>query len=322
MAPGRRIVPSGVPALCGLIAAITLAGFLFLSDAPASTAGRPRTVGVTVTDTAKLSRTLEAIRHLDVPVTARLVLDPGGLARYRDPVRRLQRVARVMAEPVDSSGMSRIGVRGYRERFQAAMSTLGRSVGTWEVGNEVNGSWAGPRREVARKVRAAIRVVRARRGRTALTLYYNRGCRSFPSELSPLAWSRRMLPRRVRRQLDFVYLSYYETECEDRRPGNAEWQRQFRALHRLYPGARLGFGEVGLPDPATPATTDIARSIINRYYRIRPGLPYFTGGGFYWYFAQDMTPWRSSPLHRTLRAAVRPQQPGGKRTPLQSPTAR
>lgn len=262
-------------------------------------------VGVTVTDTAGLGQTIRALRHIGVPVTTRLVLDPGGLARYRNPARRLARAGRVMAEPVDSYSLSRIGLRRYRDRFRRAVGTLGRWAGTWEVGNEVNGSWTGPRRKVAAKVRAAIRVVRARRGRTALTLYYNRGCRSFPSELDPFSWSRRLLTPRIRGRLDFVYLSYYETECENRRPSRAEWRRSFRRLHRLYPGARLGFGEVGLPEPVTPATEAKARSIVNHYYRLRIGLPRFIGGGFYWNFVQDMVPWRNSPLHRTLRRAVR-----------------
>lgn len=260
---------------------------------------------MTVTDTVRLGRTLDAIRHLSRPVTVRLVLDPGPLGRYRRPARRLARTGRVMAEPVDSSGMSRLGVRRYRQRFRTAIRLLGRSVDAWEVGNEVNGSWTGPRRRVADKVRAALRLVRSHGGRSALTLYYNRGCRSRPSELDPLAWSRRMLTARIRSRLDFVYLSYYETECENRRPTGVEWRHQFRRLHRLYPKARLGFGETGLPRPATTATVPLARSIINRYYRMDIHLPYFTGGGFWWYFVQDMTPWQTSPLFRTLRRAIR-----------------
>ncbi|MCO5316716.1 MAG: hypothetical protein M9938_11235 [Solirubrobacterales bacterium] len=292
------------------VLAVLAFGFLAPSAGARTGKGDPvtrpqRVVGVTVTDTARIIPTVQAIRHLGVPVTSRLVLDPGPVGHYAVPARRLARAGRVMTEPVDSFGMSTANLDQYRQRFTTAVNQLGRWTDVWEVGNEVNGAWTGPPREVAAKVTAALDVVRAGKARSALTLYYNRGCKSYPWELDPLVWSKRMLPAPVRRQFNFVYFSYYETECENRRPSRGEWKRQFRKLHRLYPKARLGFGEVGLPEPVTAATDLKAREIINRYYRMKFKLPYYIGGGFWWNFAQDMVPWGTSPLFQSLRQAVR-----------------
>lgn len=140
------------------------------------------------------------------------------------------------------------------------------------------------------------------RGRTALTLYENEGCGDGPRELSPVAWAERYVPVRVRSGLDDVLLSYYEPQCEGRRPSPGEWTRR-SALRRLFPRARVGFGEIGLPKAATPSTRATAASIIAYYYGLRIALPYFVGGGFYWYFAEDMVPRSGSPLWAALARA-------------------
>jgi hypothetical protein len=178
-------------------------------------------------------------------------------------------------------------------------------VSIWEVGNEVNGNWTGRRTEVAAKVAAAYHVVTAHHGRTALTLYYNHDCGDGADELGPATWSRRYLSRAMRNGVDYVLLSYYETQCHGRRPSDAEWTRAFRRLHILFPHADVGFGEVGLPHPATTRTRDRAASIVRHYYRLDLSLPYYVGGCFYWYFAEDMVPWRSSTLWHTLKKVIR-----------------
>ena len=91
--------------------------------------------------------------------------------------------------------------------------------------------------------------------------------------------------------------------------------------------ARLGFGEIGLPQPARTSTRAAAASIIAYYYRLRIALPYFIGGGFYWYFVEDMVPragslwaalagaWSPPPMHRAVAsgtsAGPAPPPPGG-----------
>jgi hypothetical protein len=269
-----------------------------------------RLVGVTVDSVAHLRPVLAAIRRLGVPITTRLVLDvdarrPASTAGYLRPARRLARVSTVMGELVDSSALRRITVRQVARRARAFVRALKGVVSIWEIGNEVNGDWTGRPALVARKVRADYRVVSAAGAATALTLYYNVGCGDGPGELGPLAWSRRYLGARIRNGLDYVLLSYYEPQCRHRRPTRTQWTAYFRRLHRLFPDAKLGFGEIGLPHPATVQTRAAARSIVRYYYRLPIALPYYVGGCFYWYFAEDMTPWSGAPLWRVLYRAVR-----------------
>jgi hypothetical protein len=297
-----------VTLIAGLLAALAL-----LTGGGGTAAVAPRTharsVGVTVDDVAHLSRTMASLRHLPGVPWVREVLDvdharPARVGGYQRSTRRLATVSHVMAEIADSSELRKVSVRQLARRTTSYLHSLGDSVGLWEVGNEVNGSWTGPRAAVASKVRTVFHRVRAAGGRTALTLYENQGCRDGHRELTPTAWSRRYLPVGVRDHLDEVLLSYYEPQCHGRRPSAAAWTRRMRALHRLFPHALVGFGEVGLPRPATKRSVGAARSVIRYYYGLRLALPYFVGGDFYWYYAEDMTPWRRSPLWRVLRRTV------------------
>lgn len=271
--------------------------------------GSARVIGVTVDDTGHLGRTFSALAHLDASVTVRLVLDvsahPSDLRSYVRPAQRLARLGPVLAEVVDSSDTARLGLAEYERRTAAAVRTLGRSVSIWEIGNEVNGSWTGPPASTAAKVVGAYSVVHPLHRPTALTLYDNVGCGDSPDELDPLTWSRRYLPARIRAGLTYVLLSYYETQCGNRRPSARRWTGYFDRLHRLFPRSRLGFGEIGLPRPATARTRARARSIVGYYYRLAVPKKFYVGGCFYWYFAEDMVPWRTSPLWAALDTAIR-----------------
>jgi hypothetical protein len=308
---GRRIVIAIRCLLAALAALLAVAPLAVPASAGADrTAANPLTVGVTVDDTSHLAAVIAAERHLGRTVATRLVMNvdrahPAAVGRYLRPAERLAAVGPVMAELVDSSELRRISVPAIRRRTRAALATLGGSVSVWEIGNEVNGSWTSRRGTVAAKVRAAYRIVHRAGRPTALTLYDDIGCGDGPGEQGPVRWSRSRLGTGLRSGLDYVLLSYYETQCHDRRPSAAAWTELFRRLHALFPNARIGFGEIGLPKRATSGTRATARSIIRRYYRLDLHLPYVFAGCFYWYFAEDMVPWRRSPLYPTLRRAVR-----------------
>ena len=137
----------------------------------------------------------------------------------------------------------------------------------------------------------------------ALTLYYNVGCGDGPAELGPLAFSQRYVPPAVRAGLGYVFLSYYEGDCAGTRPTAAVWTAYFRGLHRLYPRARLGFGEVGLGQRVTAATLPVARDMLLYYYALPIRLPYYAAGYFWWYYAEDCLPYGRRPLWSALRAA-------------------
>jgi hypothetical protein len=111
------------------------------------------------------------------------------------------------------------------------------------------------------------------------------------------------VPSAVRNGLDYVFLSYYEDDCKGIRPGRAAWTRYFEQLHALYPHARLGFGEIGMNAPATSRTIRRAASLMRYYYGLPIRLPYFVGGYFWWYYAEDCVPHASRPLWSVMRSA-------------------
>ena len=259
--------------------------------------------GVTADDVSSLSLLVSSARHLArVPVT-RLYLDAGlGPSAYAAAVRALRPVSYLMGELLDSSDEASVPAAAYARRVSAYLAAFGSQVDIWEVGNEVNGNWTGPYPVVAAKLTAAYRLVAARHLRSALTLYYNVGCGDGPGELDPLAFSRRYVPASVRDGLGYVFLSYYEDQCGGRRPSAAAWTSYFKALHALYPGARLGFGEVGMAAPAAAATTAAAAALIRYYYGLPVRLPYYAGGYFWWYYAEDCLPYATRPLWRAVNA--------------------
>jgi hypothetical protein len=295
--------------------------FLPGQGGPASTGDRrlPAPLyGVTVDDISDLRRTVRSLRHLPERPTTRVYFDASEPASYYlAAVSKLHPVSYVMRELLDSADETRISTAAFRQRVKSYLSALGGQVDLWEIGNEVNGSWTGPYPIVSAKLTAAYQEVNAAGGRTALTLYYNVGCRDGPAELSPLAFSRRYVPAAVRSGLDYVFLSCYEDDCAGIRPAQPTWTSYLERLHALYPHARLGFGEIGMNRPATSATTGAARSLMHHYYSLPIHLPYFAGGYFWWYYAEDCVPYASQPLWSAMRSAFEAeaaaQHPGPRR---------
>jgi hypothetical protein len=272
--------------------------------------------GVTADDVSAVAQLAASERHLSrMPVT-RVYLDPRQPpAAYAAAIAALHPVSYLMGELLDSADETSISTATYASRVPAYLNAFGSSVDIWEIGNEVNGDWTGPYRVAAGKLAAAYRLTAARHLRTALTLYYNVGCGDGPAELDPLAFSRRYVPAPVRDGLSYVFLSYYEDQCGGIRPSVGTWTGYFRRLHALYPGARLGFGEIGMTSPATPATTAAAAALIRRYYGLPIRLPYYAGGYFWWYYAEDCLPYQSRPLWRALDAGFRAEAAALRRRP-------
>jgi hypothetical protein len=107
-------------------------------------------------------------------------------------------------------------------------------------------------------------------------------------------WAQANVPDRMKQGLDYVWISYYEDDCNGLEP---DWQAVFTRLAAAYPGAKLGFGECG--------TTMTARKAdyVKRYYGMKLDVPRFVGGYFWWYFHEDMVP-MTRPLFAVLSAAM------------------
>jgi hypothetical protein len=259
--------------------------------------------GVTVDNIANLRAIVASSKHLTHMPTTRIYFDVKHEARYYlHAVTRLHPVSYLMGELLDSSDERKISVSAFGTRVESYVRTLGPDIDLWEIGNEVNGDWTGRYAAVSAKLTEAYQDVAANGYRSALTLYYDIGCGDGHKELHPLAFSRRYVPQKVRDGLDYVLLSYYEDDCKNIRPSDASWTSFFKKLHVLYPNARVGFGEIGMNNPATRKTRAAAKSLIRHYYGLRIKLQYYIGGYFWWYYDEDCLPYTAKPLWRVLNA--------------------
>lgn len=250
--------------------------------------------GVTVDAVEPLDEIVEATLGFSRTLTLRVVFDNGvKAAEYRPAVEALSRHAWIMGELMDSYDFRSCDQGCFERRTRDYVGTLSDLVSVWEVGNEVNGEWVREGPEVEAKIRYAADWVKAHRGRTALTLFCNLNCwESAEHEL--FTWTELNLPEALRRKMDYVLLSYYEEECGGDRP---DWNLVFRRLAGLFPGAGLGFGEVG-------ARRGDKTAYLRRYYGMHVDVPGFIGGYFWWFFNQDMVP-RDKPLWQVLHDVIR-----------------
>ena len=262
----------------------------------------PRLYGVTADDVGNVSQIVASSRHLpQMPVT-RVYFDVTlPVSYYARAISALRPVSYLMGELLDSSDERGIGTAAFSRRVRSFLAAYRSKIDIWEIGNEVNGNWTGPYPAVQAKLAAAYTGVSALGRRTALTLYYNRGCGDGAAELDPIAFTRRFVPRKVRNGLTYVFLSYYEGDCNGARPSARTWTAYFRALHAVYPHARLGFGEIGMNNPVTSQTINIAKSMIGYYYGLAIHLPYYAGGYFRWHYGEDCLPYPARPLWQALR---------------------
>jgi hypothetical protein len=142
-------------------------------------------------------------------------------------------------------------------------------------------------------MKAAYDIVKLGGGRTALTLYYNPQCWEKPSH-EMFRWATQNIPDRLKQGLDYVWVSYYEEDCNNYQPN---WQDVMSRVSRLFPNSKVGIGECGTRQ------ADKKAELVKRYYTLKLNLPSFVGGYFWWYFKQDMVP-KTQPPWNTLNTAI------------------
>jgi hypothetical protein len=277
------------------------------SNAAAPAAGDTPLYGVTVDEITHLEPLISSLAALPFRPTTRVYFDVREPASYyAQALAQMDPVSDTMGELLDSSDEKSISTEAFQTRVESYLHTLGAEVNIWEVGNEVNGNWTGSYPVVAAKLIEAYDDVAAAGGTSALTLYANNfgldNCGDGPKELTPLQFSQQYVPSEVADGLDYVLLSYYPTQCGGMEPSSEEVASYLRQLHAVYPNAALGFGEVGLPKAVTRNTVKKAKQIMKWAYSLAPGLPYYVGGYFWWYAAEDALQ-RGAPLRKALRAA-------------------
>lgn len=275
-------------------------------DDPAGTSGDEAgpVWGVTIDAIEPLSEIVDALSNLHVRPTTRIVFDEFVPAsEYTEAVEAIAPVSDIMGEVLDSFYVAQYSTDEYEARVIEYLDVLGPMVDIWEVGNEINGEWlcaedaesCSPEQlaEVVAKMQTAFDQVEARDGTTALTLYYNEDCWSSPDN-EMFAWAEANVPQSMRDGLDYVFVSYYEDDCNDLQP---DWPSVFTQLAQMFPDAKLGFGECGTLDGGAKA------EFVMRYYGTQIDEPSFVGGYFWWYFLQDMVP-RDKPLWSVLDQSI------------------
>ena len=308
MAQRMRTIVLRRTVVAAVLVAVGIRGSVPVADA--RTPPSPPLYGVTIDRIAGIAAVVAAERLLPEHPTTRVyfnVSEPAGY--YASAVTLLHTVSLVMGELLDSSDATRISTSAFQSRVENYLDTLGSSVDLWEIGNEVNGNWTGPLATGAAKIDEAYRDVAARGGKTALTLFANEygpdHCGDGTTELTPVQYSERYVPRAVRDGLTDVFESYYPTECGRTFPTDAQVASEMRSLHSLYPNAHVGFGEAGLPRRVEPRTIATGEAVMGWAYGLAPELPNYEGGYFWWYALEDAFAGRAllaGSLHRAFEA--------------------
>jgi hypothetical protein len=237
--------------------------------------------------------------------TTRIVFDEGVAAsEYVAEIDGLQPYSYLMGELLDSYYLPTYSVQQMTDRTTEYLAAFGDSVDIWEIGNEVNGNWTGSYASVSSKIQAAYDTVKTAGKRTALTLYYNLPSSDGVSELYPHDFAEQYVPLSMRQGIDYLLLSYYPTENGNVHPTAAEWKTYSQLMRSLFPNALIGFGEVGLTNPVTAGTLTDAQWMIDYYYGLQIDLPYYIGGYFYWYYAEDAIPHTTKPAWQSLHDAM------------------
>lgn len=261
--------------------------------------------GVSVDDVADVGKIVDSSKNLSKISTTRIVFD-GGIppSYYKDAISKIQPVSYIMGEIIDSSELKDTSIQEYHNRTANYLSAFGDKVDLWEVGNEVNGNWTGPYQDVSAKIYDAYKQVEMAGKRSGLTLWYNDQCGNGQDELDPIAFSEQFVPQDMRNGLDYVLVSYYETECNNIRPTQETFTTFYNKLREIYPNSRLGFGEIGFPDHVGENLEE-AKSMIDYYYGLNISTPGYIGGYFWWYYYEDMLPYTAKPLWTTLDEAFK-----------------
>lgn len=249
--------------------------------------------GVTIDSVSNLSAIVTSLKNLAAKPTTRVVFDEWVAASYYlNPLTKIKEVSNVMGELLDSYYVKDYSLAQYQNRTTEYLNALENQVDIWEIGNEINGEWLGDTATVVQKMSTAYDLVKARNKKTALTLYYNEECWMY-SQNETFTWAGKNVPARMKSGLDYVFLSYYEDDCNGLQP---DWEKVFSKLALMFPNSKIGFGEVGTK------YADRKASYIQRYYNMNIHQPNYVGGYFWWYFHQDMVP-MTSPLWQTLNNA-------------------
>lgn len=253
--------------------------------------------GVTIDSIANIDVTHQALNLFPQKMTVRVVFDEFMPASYYAPaVRKIGSDHFIMGEILDSFSMKDYTVSSFQARVEEYLDSMSEDVDIWEIGNEINGEWLGSTQDVVSKLRGAYDKVKQRSKLTALTLYYNPDCWAKP-ENEMFRWAETNIPRDMRDGLDYVFVSYYEEDCNNLKAG---WPAVIERVGQIFPRALIGVGESGTRDYSQKS------DLIENSYTMKVDHPRYVGGTFWWYFIQDMVP-HTKEHWGVLKSAIQPE---------------
>lgn len=258
-----------------------------------------RIYGVTLDAVDHIKDIETALSNHSKKTTVRIVFDEYVTAsEYDQAVNRISCVGGIMGEILDSWYFKRYTVAQYQARVREYVDRFSGKVSIWEIGNEINGEWLGNADTVIAKIVYAFDYCRNQDLKTALTLYYNKGCWE-KAKNEMFRWVNTNIPQNMKNNLDYVLVSYYEDDCNNYQPN---WQQVFDSLHTIFPNSLLGIGECGTKTESKKA------EYMTRYYTMQVTTPGFIGGFFWWYYKQDCVPY-TKPLWNTLNNLLNKTEP-------------
>lgn len=258
--------------------------------------------GVTFDNVSNFPAKVTALQKFPHMATARVVLDPGTIPLdYSTAINAMKKSAYIMAGLQDSADMKSQTIDSFKSRAQTFFKGLKDSVDIWEVGNEINGDWLGT--NVKNKLRAGFKVLDDAGATTAITFFYfgepgqKNNC--IPAaQYEMFTWIKSLqqldLPvaqrdpqnEKMRLNVDYIFVSWYPQQCNNIKP---DWATVFAKLAKIYPKAKIGFGEIGTADPQYGSSYEL--NLIQEFYPLASRVQMhnrYIGGYFWWYFAQEM----------------------------------
>jgi hypothetical protein len=239
---------------------------------------------------------------------------------YEDIVTSIDSFAYTMGEILDSyewsSGQWTDCIQGndfdydsYMDRLDSYINNvvLNQRIDIWEIGNEINLPWinGGDIDATQYIISDANAIVQASGYQTALTLFYYPtvecvdDCNKNPnlhdnSDYMMLNWAESLVKAYPdAANIDYIFVSYYADAHFWCSKDPVDWVPVFEDLHKIFPNAKLGFGECGYDKDNPPSQQEIL-DLIDEFYGMGApltNLPYFTRGYFWWYYVDDCLPY-------------------------------
>lgn len=246
--------------------------------------------GITIEDTDEPQSIVPTVERIKKEthgkkVAVRIVIDPEhdvNDEEYKKNLATLKQASDMVVALIgDSHDVHKFkDVKSYRKRIDECYKALRQSVDVWEIGNEVNGVWAGweekegardedqpwnqkgadrkvKRDLIGQQIKAAYdELLKLNKDvKMALTLYYSgdrekdNPCWDGPEYVMSRWVQDHIKDKDMRARLNYVLVSFYSDDCPvisaDVEEGARQWAAIFNSLSVTFRNADVGFGEFG-----------------------------------------------------------------------------